>query len=113
TKGPHCLIARTGKLLGTAQLASFTGHDAGHRERAMATIRKLRGKWQAMARRKGVAPRAKSFEKKSEAEQWARQLEAEVPPLTAAGFCVRTVGRRRGRDGSKEMVYARRDHREA
>lgn len=44
----------------------------------MATIRKLRGKWQAMVRRKGIAPRAKSFEKKSDAERWARELEAEV-----------------------------------
>lgn len=44
----------------------------------MATIRKLRGKWQAMVRRKGIAPRAKSFEKKADAERWARELEAEV-----------------------------------
>jgi hypothetical protein len=27
----------------------------------MATIRKLRGRWQAQVRRRGVAPRAKSF----------------------------------------------------
>lgn len=44
----------------------------------MATIRKLRGRWQAQVRRKGMAPRAKSFDKKSDAEQWARSLEAEV-----------------------------------
>jgi len=44
----------------------------------MATIRKLRGKWQAMVRRKGVAPRCKSFDKKSDAEKWARDLESQV-----------------------------------
>jgi integrase len=44
----------------------------------MATIRKLRGKWQAMVRRKGLAPRAKSFEKKADAERWARDLEVQV-----------------------------------
>lgn len=49
----------------------------------MATIRKLRGKWQAMVRRKGIAPRSKSFDKKSDAEKWARDLEAQVD---AAGY---------------------------
>lgn len=44
----------------------------------MATIRKLRGKWQAQVRRKGIAPRAKSFDVKSDAEKWARNLEAEL-----------------------------------
>lgn len=44
----------------------------------MATIRKLRGKWQAQVRRRGVPPRAKSFEKRSDAERWARDLEAEA-----------------------------------
>lgn len=44
----------------------------------MATIRKLRGKWQAMVRRKGIAPRSKSFDKKSDAEKWARDLETQV-----------------------------------
>jgi len=44
----------------------------------MATIRKLRDKWQAMVRRKGIAPRCKSFDKKSDAEKWARDLEAQV-----------------------------------
>lgn len=44
----------------------------------MATIRKLRGKWQAQVRRKGMAPRAKSFDSKADAERWARNLEAEV-----------------------------------
>jgi integrase len=44
----------------------------------MATIRKLRGRWQAAVRRKGMKPRAKSFDTKAEAERWARELEAEV-----------------------------------
>lgn len=44
----------------------------------MATIRKLRGRWQAAVRRKGIAPRAKSFDTKADAERWARSLEAEL-----------------------------------
>ncbi|AUC93700.1 integrase [Bradyrhizobium sp. SK17] len=44
----------------------------------MATIRKLRGRWQAQVRRRGVPPRAKSFNSKTEAERWARDLEAEA-----------------------------------
>src|SRR5690606_22293594 len=44
----------------------------------MATIRKLRSRWQAMVRRKGVPPRAKSFDLRSDAERWARELEAEA-----------------------------------
>lgn len=44
----------------------------------MATIRRLRGKWQAQVRRKGLAPRAKSFSTRADAEKWARSLEAEL-----------------------------------
>jgi integrase len=44
----------------------------------MATIRKLRGRWQAQVRRRGMAPRAKSFDAKADAERWARALEAQV-----------------------------------
>lgn len=44
----------------------------------MATIRKLRGRWQAAVRRKGHAPRAKSFDSKAEAERWARDLESQL-----------------------------------
>lgn len=44
----------------------------------MATIRKLRGRWQAQVRRKGLPPRAKSFDTRSDAEKWARNLEAEA-----------------------------------
>jgi integrase len=44
----------------------------------MATIRKLRGRWQAQVRRRGVAPRAKSFNTKADAQRWAQDLEAEA-----------------------------------
>lgn len=44
----------------------------------MATIRKLRGRWQAAVRRRGMAPRSKSFDSKVDAERWARSLEAEL-----------------------------------
>jgi hypothetical protein len=44
----------------------------------MATIRKLRGRWQAQMRRRGIPPRAKSFNKRIDAERWARDLEAEA-----------------------------------
>ncbi|MCC2612751.1 tyrosine-type recombinase/integrase [Neorhizobium petrolearium] len=44
----------------------------------MATIRKLRGRWQAQVRRRGMKPRAKSFDSKAEAEKWARDLESQV-----------------------------------
>ncbi len=44
----------------------------------MATIRKLRGRWQAQVRRRGMKPRCKSFDTKLEAEKWARDLEAQV-----------------------------------
>src|SRR5438132_10856968 len=44
----------------------------------MATIRRLRGRWQAQVRRRGVPPRAKSFDKRNDAERWAREFEAEA-----------------------------------
>jgi hypothetical protein len=47
-------------------------------EIAMATIRKLRGRWQARVRRRGMKPGAKSFDSKSEAERWTRDLEGQV-----------------------------------
>jgi integrase len=50
----------------------------------MATIRKLRGRWQAQVRRRGMKPRCKSFDTKSEAEKWARELEAQVDRFGAA-----------------------------
>lgn len=50
----------------------------------MATIRKLRGRWQAQVRRRGLKPRCKSFDSKSDAEKWARDLEAQVDRFGAA-----------------------------
>lgn len=50
----------------------------------MATIRKLRGRWQAQVRRRGMKPRCKSFDSKVEAEKWARDLEAQVDRFGAA-----------------------------
>ncbi|WP_102961534.1 site-specific integrase [Mangrovicella endophytica] len=50
----------------------------------MATVRKLRGRWQAQVRRRGMKPRAKSFDSKSEAERWARELEAQVDRFGSA-----------------------------
>src|SRR5882724_2508355 len=44
----------------------------------MATIRKLRGRWQAQVRRRGVPPRAKSFDTKTAALRWASDLESEA-----------------------------------
>lgn len=50
----------------------------------MATIRKLRGRWQAQVRRRGMKPRCKSFDTRQEAERWARELEAQVDKFGAA-----------------------------
>lgn len=50
----------------------------------MATIRKLRGRWQAQVRRRGMKPRCKSFDTKQEAEKWSRDLEAQVDKFGAA-----------------------------
>src|SRR3546814_2502177 len=43
----------------------------------MATFRKMRGKWQAVVRRKGIAE-SKVFETKGEAQAWARRLETKI-----------------------------------
>jgi integrase len=44
----------------------------------MATIRRLRGRWQAQVRRRGVPPRAKSFDTRTDAVRWARDIESEA-----------------------------------
>lgn len=49
----------------------------------MATIRRLRGRWQAQVRRRGLQPRAKSFDSKVDAEKWARSLEGELDRVGA------------------------------
>ena len=43
----------------------------------MATIRKLRGKWQAIVRTRGVQT-SRVFTKKALASQWANKVEAEI-----------------------------------
>lgn len=50
----------------------------------MATIRKLRVRWQAQVQRRGMKPRCKSFDTKQEAEKWARDLETQVDRFGAA-----------------------------
>ena len=42
----------------------------------MATIRRLRGRWQAMVRRKRTVARCRSFDRRIDAIRWARELEA-------------------------------------
>ena len=44
----------------------------------MATFRNRNGKWQVQVRRNGHAPRARSFLSKSDAQKWARRVEAEL-----------------------------------
>lgn len=44
----------------------------------MATIRKRGTKWQVIVRRKGVAPLARSFTFKTDAEEWARHIETQA-----------------------------------
>ena len=43
----------------------------------MSTIRKLRGKWQAIVRTKGINT-SRVFTKKQLASQWANKVEAEI-----------------------------------
>ena len=43
----------------------------------MATIRKLRGKWQAIVRSRGIKT-SRVFTKKQLASQWASKVEAEI-----------------------------------
>ena len=43
----------------------------------MATIRKLRGKWQAIVRTRGITT-SRVFTKKQLASQWASKVEAEI-----------------------------------
>lgn len=44
----------------------------------MATIRKHRGKYQAQVRRRGVPAITKSFQKLSDAKEWAREIERQI-----------------------------------
>jgi integrase len=51
----------------------------------MATIRQLRGRWQAMVRKQGTIPRCRSFDRRSDAIAWATQLEAEADRVGMVG----------------------------
>jgi integrase len=51
----------------------------------MATIRQLRGRWQAMVRKKGTIPRCRSFDRRVDALAWATQLEAEADRVGMVG----------------------------
>ena len=44
----------------------------------MATIRKHRGKWQAIVRRKGQGSASKTFHIRRDAERWARDQERKL-----------------------------------
>jgi integrase len=44
----------------------------------MATLRYRRGRWEAQVRRQGFPQAIRSFEKRADAERWARHLEAEA-----------------------------------
>ncbi len=48
----------------------------------MATIRKIKSKWQVQIRRKGIKPISKSFHKKADAQTWSREQEREVDRLS-------------------------------
>jgi integrase len=53
----------------------------------MASIIQVGGKWRAQVRRKGHKPMTKTFERKAEADQWARRIESgmdtDSPAVTA------------------------------
>lgn len=61
-----------------------SGELAARGEHEVATIRKLRGRWQAQVRRRALKPKAKSFDTKVDAEAWARNLEVE-PEFDCSG----------------------------
>src|SRR4051794_24819976 len=44
----------------------------------MASIRCRNGRWQVQVRRLGTVPLARSFDRRSAAERWARQVEGEI-----------------------------------
>lgn len=52
----------------------------------MACIRKRSDKWQCQVRRKGFAPRAKSFSQRKDAERWGLLQEREIDLLESRGL---------------------------
>ena len=51
----------------------------------MASIIPVKGKWRAQVRRKGHEAQTQTFEKKADAERWARRIEAEMDAGRASG----------------------------
>ena len=72
----HTAARGIGVFLGADALASFTGHTQICTGCVVATIRRLRGRWQAMVRRKGTIRRCRSFDRRADATRWAHELEA-------------------------------------
>jgi len=59
----------------------------------MATIRKRGDKWQVQVRRSGYQPLSRTFRKKTDANEWARHIEAEadrqgMPPNLKQHKCI-------------------------
>lgn len=50
----------------------------GRCDRALATVRKRNGKWQVQVRRRGAVPVSRTFETKSAADRWARDIERNI-----------------------------------
>lgn len=50
----------------------------------MASIIQVGGKWRAQVRRKGHKPMTKTFERKTDADQWARRIEAGIDSAAPA-----------------------------
>ncbi len=75
----------------------------------MASIIQVKGKWRALVRRKGHPNYCRTFDLKTEAERWARGLEAEIDKgNTPAADAV--LGRR---VAVRELIYTYRRLREA
>jgi hypothetical protein len=51
----------------------------------MATIRRLRGRWQAQVRCRSVPPRAKSLDRRSDAERWGFVSDTRFAEKTTRG----------------------------
>ncbi|KAB7738520.1 hypothetical protein F2P47_16535 [Parvibaculum sedimenti] len=58
----------------------------------MATIRKLRGKYQAIVRRKGFPDTSKTFDRKVDAVRWSRSIEDEMERSAFRHFDPRVLG---------------------
>jgi hypothetical protein len=71
-------IVFRGLVLGTESPASLYRENKVIRALPYGDNSKTARAWQAQVRRRGIAPRAKSFDKQTDANRWARDLEAEA-----------------------------------